>query len=864
MDSQDSKRANSDSSAGGAGGSRAQVLGDFELRQEIGRGGMGTVFEAWQKSLNRTVALKVLAHQISASPNAIKRFQREAQAAAKLHHMHITPIFAQGQDRGVHYYAMELVDGPSLAGVLSVAREGIEEKPVASVLDETVVLARSGARCDDEAVSPGNSEPASEAARTRLCRSMAETIGRPRALDQYAMVARHIATIADALDYAHRQGVVHRDIKPHNLLFGSDGHLRITDFGLARLSAEPGVTMTGEMVGSPLYMSPEQILEDRENIDHRTDIYSLGATLYEWLTGQPPYPGETRERVISQITNSDAVQPRTIRQEIPLALETICLKAMERDRRRRYQTAGEFRDDLRRFLDSQPIRARRASTSIRLQRFASRHPVAVLGVAALMVAGSLSFALFRKQSEIATKTKSLEEVTAQAVQAKQDFDRFLASAPLMMEGLPIEAGAPIALAKRVLPTVQSLFSGTGSKDEAVQESIAEPEMLGTAQGIARRASREYYESLVLPAQEVPHDEFGTLLTKARDLRLTDPRTALTLVETYLLQRPQDYQAHVLAEALYAQLGDYDAMEAGAEKLLALNKDDPSGYFWRALARFLRGETEPSLADLALIGKAESLLPWTQALHALLLMHMGQPVDAIKHLDATIANSPTMVAALLARSLAYARVWVDSKADEDILRAVSDLSVVLEQEPQNVEALTMRGQYYGSIGDFAAAANDFDAAIDLAGHSNELLAKWSYAKWAEARKAAGTVNKENAVEESVTPSPPTRTAPDDITTQSMQQWFSRFVYPGSPDQTDSAMSGSATSPSRFAPNPPLPPQVPSTANVQVDPAGVDEPPNAATTVGADGGKGSASGGQNNGADASGNGTAKQPQGSMIAP
>lgn len=799
MDHSDFKRMAGDSASGGSGTGRTPVLGDFELRQEIGRGGMGTVFEAWQGSLNRRVALKVLAHQVSVSANAVRRFQREAQAAAKLHHMHITPIFAQGQERGIYYYAMELVDGPSLAGVLTAAREGMEVAPAHQAAAETVVIRREGGgegKSSAPASFPGE---ASNEARRQMSKDLAQSVGRPRELEQFAAVARHILSIADALEYAHRQGVVHRDIKPHNLLFGSDGHLRITDFGLARLSAEPGVTLTGEMVGSPLYMSPEQITEDRETIDHRTDIYSLGATLYEWLTGRPPFPGETRERVISQIANSDAAQPRTLCHEIPLALETICLKALERDRRRRYQTAGEFRDDLRRFLDSQPIRARRAGMGMRMQRFVARHPVAVLAAAAAMVAGSLSLALFRKQTE-------MEEATAQAVQAKQDFDRLLASAPFMVDGLPPELGGTLRMAEKVLPAVQNLIAGPDARgDQPSRETAGDASgSLRTPRGIARRASREFFESVATAAEETPNDELGKLLTLARDKRVSDPQAALQNVESYLLVRPRDYPAHLLGVALHAQRGDYDAMEADAETLLAIQRDDPKGYFWRALARFLRGEMEPSLADLALADQSPALTPWIQAVRALLLLQISQPAEAIRHLDEAIKHSPDMLAARLARAVAYGAVYANSGDPETIRKAVADLSGVIALEPKNAEALTMRGEFHGLLAEFASAASDFGSAIDVGGSSPELLAKWTFAKWAQSRM-------ESAESASAAPPPSieVRTTGNDsgsdVTTQSMQHWFSRFVYPPTQDGSGSGLapSGPIAPLQSFAPLPSAP-------------------------------------------------------------
>lgn len=319
------------------------------------------------------MAVKVLGRQVSSSSTSVLRFQREAQAAARLHHTYIVPIYAQGEDNGIFYYAMEFIEGRGLNAIIAEGRAHQAADTATSDLADTVPLSRSphSGKSDADSTVPapptppqpvegesaGASHPPFE-----ICTSE----------EHFASVAQHIAAIADALEYAHEQGVIHRDIKPHNLILGNDGRMRISDFGLARLLEQPGVTMTGEMIGSPLYMPPEQVRGGPVQVDPRTDIYSLGATMYEWITLSPPYPGETREQVISRILTSEPLPLRAHDPAIPVDLETICLKCIERDCERRYRSAGELRDDLRRFLDKRPIKAKRAGLITRTRKFIVR------------------------------------------------------------------------------------------------------------------------------------------------------------------------------------------------------------------------------------------------------------------------------------------------------------------------------------------------------------------------------------------------------------------------------------------------------------------------------------------------------------
>jgi serine/threonine protein kinase len=297
------------------------TLGDFRLGRELGRGGMGVVYEAEQVSLRRKVALKVLPLAATLDPRRLQRFQNEARAAASLHHTNIVPVFAVGEQQGVHYYAMQLIAGQTLAAVLQELRGQAQPQTTSPAAVEST--APQGALSTDAGVGSGA---------------------------YLGGVARLGAQAAEALDYAHQLGVVHRDVKPGNLMVDARGQVWVTDFGLALFQqGEAGLTLTGDLVGTLRYMSPEQALGKRIVIDHRTDVYSLGATLYELLTLQPVFPGTDRQEVLRQIAFEEPATLRTLNKAVPAELETIVLKALEKSPAERYATAQELADDLRRF-----------------------------------------------------------------------------------------------------------------------------------------------------------------------------------------------------------------------------------------------------------------------------------------------------------------------------------------------------------------------------------------------------------------------------------------------------------------------------------------------------------------------------------
>lgn len=382
-----------------------QRLGEFEVLSVLGRGGMGVVYEAVQTSLNRRVALKVLGAGLGLTPQAVDRFKREAEAAARLHHTNIVPVYATGEQGGTHFYAMELIHGPSLDAVVRQLRER-QAAPARTVPAD---LAATGPY-----VAPDPLPPAPGTAP-----------GSGSAADRFDRVAAIVADAADALHHAHRSGVTHRDVKPSNLLLAADGRVRVTDFGLARMLEQPGVTVTGEFVGTPAYMSPEQITAGRVLVDHRTDVYSLGATLYELLTLRPPFVADGRDRLLAMVIQKDPPSVRSLDPKVPKDLETICLKALDKDPDRRYQSAGAMAEDLRRYLNRFAILAKRTGPLTRAVKWARRNPaVAGLIAVALVVAGVVGVFAYeqRQQAERqqAEEARHAEELRAEKLRGVMD------------------------------------------------------------------------------------------------------------------------------------------------------------------------------------------------------------------------------------------------------------------------------------------------------------------------------------------------------------------------------------------------------------------------------------------------------------
>jgi len=315
-------------------------FGDYELLEEIGRGGQGVVFRAWQRSLNRTVAVKIIGIGQLTTTAHLKRLRREAEAAAKLNHPGIVPIYEVGERDGTYYFSMRFVEGD----------------------------------CLDEAVSRGSIS--------------------------VRQAAELIAKVARTVHYAHERGILHRDIKPGNILLDANGEPHLTDFGLARL-VEHGSTVTGslEVMGTPSYMAPEQAVGNNAGVNRATDVYGLGAVLYELLTGHPPFAGGTTYETIHLLLDSEPRQPRLWNRKIDRDLSAVCLKCLEKNPRYRYSSALELAEDLERWLWHEPIRAKRSGFFTHARKWVQRNPtIAALITLSIVLAAGLGVMTWDRES----------------------------------------------------------------------------------------------------------------------------------------------------------------------------------------------------------------------------------------------------------------------------------------------------------------------------------------------------------------------------------------------------------------------------------------------------------------------------------
>ena len=353
-------------------------FGRYRVIREIGRGGMGVVFEARDDDSGKRCALKVLPLGRSRDHKVVTRFTREAEAAQRLDHPNIVKVYELGREGDLYWFAMELVEGRNLEEIIFKLRRNRREfqKFLSTINGETDV-------------DGDGEEPAGRRKVDHRDRRYIDT------------VVRLLRDVAEALDYSHEQGLIHRDIKPSNLILTRDGRLMVTDFGLVRDLKSRTFTMTGEMLGTPLYMSPEQITARRRNIDGRTDTYSLGATLYEALTLAPPFDGEELPALVRQIQFDDPMPMQRHNERIPAALELVVSQSMAKSPRRRYATASSFAEDLTRYLDHKPVVARPPGRMERWWRkvLAHREVATVLAVAAAVCLFVVGFMVVREMGD---------------------------------------------------------------------------------------------------------------------------------------------------------------------------------------------------------------------------------------------------------------------------------------------------------------------------------------------------------------------------------------------------------------------------------------------------------------------------------
>jgi serine/threonine protein kinase len=484
---------------------RVRYFGDYELLEVIARGGMGVVYKARQVSLNRLVALKMILKGELATPRDVERFRAEAEAAANLDHPHIVPIYEVGEHEGQQYYAMRFVEGTSLA-----------RHP------------RADARTE----------------------------------------ASRIAAVAAAVHHAHQRGILHRDLKPSNVLIDSAGTPFVADFGLAkRVDAERSLTEPGALVGTPRYMAPEQAA-GRKDLTVVADVYSLGVVLYERLTGQTPFTGETVHEILRQVEEAEPPRPSSIMPGLDRDLETICLKCLEKEPAKRYGSAQMQVDDLERWLRGEPIEARPVRQAERLWRWCRRNPLVAslsAGLSMALLAGTTISIMFAAQAE--QKAKGERQEKERAEKAEEDLELTLAR----LLSRPLNPAGGDALSEFEAEALWELAEKPGERlwlrfvEEASRTPLAAGQLSGRAEPALiaavgldpekrQRISRLLAERLQTPALSARYKV--DLINSAVTLADLEPSTLRRIAEILLPVLAQEdgtvHQAQViqmLAEAV---------------------------------------------------------------------------------------------------------------------------------------------------------------------------------------------------------------------------------------------------------------------------------------------------------------------------
>ena len=663
------------------------TVGDFRIVREIGRGGMGIVYEATQLSLNRRVALKVLPFVAVLDPKQLQRFKNEAQAAAALDHPNVVEVYSVGCERGVHYYAMHYIEGQTLASVIHELRQlsGLvpedEQQQASAVSRQTrdLVSGRltppaSKLDCGSPTVDRPSGIPQSASPPSEMESPLPagiSTDGSTRNPEFFRSVAKLGIQAAEALEHAHEMGVVHRDIKPSNLMVDDRGHLWITDFGLAMTQidanltmtqidanltmtqTDANLTMTGDLLGTLRYMSPEQVQAKHGVLDHRSDVYSLGVTLYELLTLQPAFPGDDRQKLLRQVAEDDPWPPRQVNKAIPRDLETIVLKATAKEPEDRYATAQELTNDLGQFLEEKPIRARRPSLVQRAAKWSRRHrPVVCSATVLLAIATMVAAARAWDQQE-------------RRVELEADVGRELAAA----EAFLLSGNYPAA--SQSLGEARGHLAQAQCRTGPLATSLTELSQQVSAKTLAEQQFNRFQE-----LRQRVHSKMYAVDPRIRERTLEDCRATLELYrvckggnwqkqpafENLGPQRQAALKEHV-AEMLFvlacvefrnAKYGDRDAAHRRAvdalRRIETLHPPIPAVYLW--IADCWRALNENELADQAL-KQAEKLRPRMALDYYILAEHLKRRKrneDALVSYRMALCQQPGHFLSLLACGL----------------------------------------------------------------------------------------------------------------------------------------------------------------------------------------------------------------------
>lgn len=720
----------------GSDRSEARVLGDFRILREIGQGGMGVVYEAEQISLRRRVALKTFPFAAILDDRGLRRFKNEAVAAASLKHPNIVTIFSVGCDRGVHYYAMDYIEGQTLARVIEELK-GLPRSGEGPGVPIEAGGAVPGGLAEAEAeVQPGaihlpigadtveNAVPsplsASPAADTRSgSPGAASTWISHQPAEFFHAAARLGIQAAEALDHAHRLGVVHRDIKPSNIMVDAQGHLWVTDFGLAMVDAESASTLTrsGDLMGTLRYMSPEQVEGNWRVLDHRTDVFSLGATLYELLTLQPAVAATDRHTAIHEIVDRDPPPPRRINGAVPKDLETIVLKALAKDPRNRYTTAQDMADDLRRFLDDQPIRAHRPRIAERLSRWSRRHRALVWSAAIsmiVMLAGllaSTALALRAYQSEKqqrdiaaenAARAQTNYEVARKAVKQMltRVADEEVAQFPEMKEvrqGLLEDAAAFYTELLELNPGDAVVFCERGHVYSCLQQY--------------GKAGADFRKAVELEPDD-PALQFALAwhLYHCPDVAYRDQRRALEHAKRAVALDPQKSLYHVVLTYIYLALRCRDQAVAEIQEVVRLDPGSAATYAALGEVYRLLGDRQTALENLKKAVELAPRSPFIDYSLAQVFATLHQEESALAALDRAIEVNPNPNGnqTFYFYSLRGDINWALGRQ----AAALADFSKSIELAPFRSYVYKRRAVVYFQMKDYDRALADIAKAVEL--------------------------------------------------------------------------------------------------------------------------------------------------------
>jgi serine/threonine protein kinase/Tfp pilus assembly protein PilF len=616
-------------------GKLPQIPG-YEVLAELGRGGMGVVYQARHCFLKRLVALKMILAGPHAGPAAKARFRTEAEAVARLHHTNIVQIYEVGECEGRPFLALEFVDGNSLL--------------------------------------------------RKVC-------GKAQTENE---IARLMETLAGAVHYSHERGIIHRDLKPNNILMASDGTPKITDFGLAKvLDADLSLSQTDTLIGTPSYMAPEQAAGKTERVGTSADVYSLGAIMYELLTGRAPFRGDSPLKTLEQVRNQEPVPPGRLRKSISRDLETICLKCLEKNPEKRYSSAYALAEDLNRFLDGRPIQARPMRSWQKCWRFIRRHPAIAAGVlAAVAIVCLLLTAWGYSQAVVQLAHHNAEKKYAQFVQCRNEalFYGLLAS-----DDRELFLGSEPAL---------NLKNGRSAASQAL-----------TLAGVETSSMKIMVDPNIPPARkEAMAADCYTLLLMLASTRDQQPdngahepnREALRILDGARQLGYETCALHSRRADLLERLGELD--QSKMERNLAA-AHLPEG----ALDCFLAGEEQYRRGNYkyasTFFNRVLNLQPdhfWARFFLAVCHLKMQQWEAARTGLGACLSQQSDFVWAYLFRSLAQEKLQAISEAESDLQTA---LALNPNQDARYVLLLT-RGIIRFNQGKMDPARGDFQLAAEL--------------------------------------------------------------------------------------------------------------------------------------------------------